>query len=87
MEQEDMGLELFEAVAGLAEDFGNLTVIVAINELLAIEVSENACCVTCQRKAEWLHRQLSQLLTRYEMEFPEMGAVARINHRMPGLVQ
>jgi hypothetical protein len=87
MEQEDMEQELFGAVAQLTAEFGNLTVIVAIQRVLEMEVEENGCCVACQRKAGWWHRELSRLLTKYQGEFPEIPAVARINSPMPGLVQ
>jgi hypothetical protein len=87
MEREDMEQELFEVVAGLVAEFGNLTVIEAMQQVLEMEVEEQACCVTCERKSIWLNRELSRLLARYEQEFPEHEAVARINHPMPGLVQ
>jgi hypothetical protein len=86
-DQEDRGLELFSTLAELAAEFGNLTVIVAMQQVLEVEVEEDACCVTCQRKTEWLHRELSRLLTSYEQEFPEHEAVARINSQSPRLVQ
>jgi hypothetical protein len=81
--------DLFETVAGLAEEFGSLTVIVAVQQVLEMEVEQDACCTTCQRKAEWFHRELSRLLNRYEQEFPEISAVARINSLGPrgGLIQ
>jgi hypothetical protein len=87
MEQEDMERELFVAVTELVAEFGNLTVIAAMQEVLEMEVEENACCVTCETKARWWHRELLRLLSRYEQEFPEIGAVARVNHPMPRLIQ
>lgn len=87
MEQDDMRLELFSTLVDLAEELGNLGLIVAIHQLLEIQVEEDACCVRCQRKAQWWHREMSQLLARYEREFPEPGAVARINHSGSGLIQ
>jgi hypothetical protein len=89
MEQEDMEQELFEAVAGLAAEFGSLTVILAMQQVLEMEVEADACCTTCQRKSIWLNRELSRLLSRYQSEFPEMGAVARINSLGPrgGMIQ
>jgi hypothetical protein len=72
--------ELFEAVAELAAEFGNLTVIEATQQVLEMEAEENACCTTCQRKAIWLNRELLRLLSRYQCDFPEISAVERINH-------
>lgn len=86
-DQEDRRLELFSTLVDFAEEFGNLGVIVAIHQLLEIQVEEDNCCVTCQRKAEWLHREVSRVLARYEQEFPQQGAMARINHGGVGQVQ
>lgn len=87
MDEIDTGLEIISRLAELAEDFGNLQLIVAIHQLLAIEVEEDFCCVSCQRKAEWWHREILRFLAQYQREFPEMGAVAKVNHPMPGLIQ
>jgi hypothetical protein len=86
-EQEDERLEPFTTVMELANEYGNLEVIIAIQQLLAFQLEEDACCTTCQRKAEWWSREMSSLVARYEREFPEMGAVAMINHAGVGQVQ
>jgi hypothetical protein len=88
-DQEDRGLELFSTLVEMATEFGNLTVIEAMQQVLKMEVEQDGCCTTCQRKAEWWNRELSQLLCRYHREFPEISAVARINSLGPrgGLIQ
>jgi hypothetical protein len=86
-DQEDRELELFSKLAELAAEFGNLTVIIAMQQVLEMEVEEDACCTTCQRKAAWWHREFSRLQNSYKQEFPEHEAVARINSPMPGMVQ
>jgi hypothetical protein len=89
MEHENMEQELFEAVAGLVAEFGNLTVIEVMQQVLEMEVEQDVCCTTCQRKSIWLNREVSRLLSRYQCEFPEISAVARINSLGPrgGLIQ
>jgi hypothetical protein len=84
-----MEQELFEIVAELVAEFGNLTVIEVMQQLLEMEVEEDACCTTCQRKSIWLNREVSRLLSRYQREFPDIPAVARINSLGPrgGLIQ
>jgi hypothetical protein len=79
--------ELVNTLVELTERYRHLMVIVAFNELLALEVEEDACCISCQRKADWLHGEISQLLAGYEREFPALPAVAQINHRGVGRVQ
>jgi hypothetical protein len=88
MEQEDNGLLLLSTVAGLAEEYGNLAVLVAMHHLLAMEVEEDGCCLTCHRKAQWLDGQMQQQLVRYQQEFPAIDAIAKVNHPGPrGMIQ
>jgi hypothetical protein len=87
-DQEEDRVEPFATVMELAHEYGNLEVIIAIHHLLAFQQEDDAaCCTTCQRKAEWWNREMSQLVARYEREFPEVGAVAKINHAGSGLIQ
>ena len=87
IDQEEERVEPFATVMELAQEYGNLDVIIAITHLLEFQLEEDACCTACQRKAEWWSREMSRLLARYEQEFPEMGAVGMINHAGPGTVQ
>jgi hypothetical protein len=87
MKREDMEQELFDAVAGLVAEFGSLTVIVAMQQVLDMQVEQDACCTTCQRKAEFWNRELSRLLGRYHEEFSDLGAVAKVNHFGSELIQ
>jgi hypothetical protein len=79
--------ELMNSLMAMSEQYGSLTVIEALNELLAMEVEQDACCVTCQRKAIWWHENLSRLITLFEKKFPTMQAVTRLNHPGSALVQ
>ena len=79
--------DLINSIAAVAEEYGNLAIFVTLRELLAVEVQEDACCVLCQRKAQWMHGELSKLLARFENEFPATQAVARVNHPGSALVQ
>jgi hypothetical protein len=80
-------VEPFATVMELALEYGNLEVIIALHYLLGFQLEEESCCVSYQQKAEWWNREMSQLMARYEMEFHEADAVARINHRGAELVQ
>jgi hypothetical protein len=88
LDQEEERVEPFTTVMEMAQEYGNLEVIIAITQLMAFQQKEDAaCCTTCQRKAEWWSREMSQLVARYEREFPEDDAVARINHNGVSQVQ
>jgi hypothetical protein len=66
MEQGETQFEPFTSLMQLNEEFGHRNVIHALTQLLAVEVEEDRCCVTCHRKALWWHGMLSVLLEQYE---------------------
>jgi hypothetical protein len=79
--------QLVNSLIEMTAQYGNLTVIVALNEILAIEVEADACCVACQRKAVLLHDGLTQLLANYKKEFSVIRTVVTINSAGSQLVQ
>jgi len=79
-DQDEERIEPFSSVMELCENFGYLTVIESINTLLGFEVAEDACCVTCQRKAMWWKAAIAEDLARFQNEFPSPGVMARVNH-------
>jgi hypothetical protein len=85
--QEDPRLQPISTLMKLAEDYGNLTLISGVTHLFAIEVEEDRCCVTCQRKAVWMLEKLVQLLKDFEEEFPAAPAVTKVNHPGARLIQ
>jgi hypothetical protein len=88
IDQKDERIEPFTSVAELCAEFGYQVVIESLSALLAFDVKEDACCVTCQRKAVFWHEQLYQALGRYQREFPAGGVAGRINSRgATGIVQ
>jgi hypothetical protein len=80
LDQEDQRLQPISTLMKLAEDYGNLTLINAVTHLFAMEVEEDRCCVTCQRKAVWMLERLARLLNDFEEEFPPAPAVTKVNH-------
>jgi hypothetical protein len=52
MDQEDGQFEPFSSLLRLSGDFGNFNVICALAHLLAVEVEEDRCCVTCPEKSD-----------------------------------
>jgi hypothetical protein len=84
LNQEDPRLQPISALMQLAEHHGNLQLISSLTHLFAIEVEEDRCCVSCQRKAVWMLERLVQLMDDFEKEFPPAPAVTKVNH--PGLI-
>jgi hypothetical protein len=82
--QDDPRLQPISTLMELAEDYGNLSLINGVTHLFAIEVEEDRCCVSCQRKAVWMVERLTRLLNDFEKEFPPAPAVTKVNH--PGLI-
>jgi hypothetical protein len=80
--QEDRQLEPFTTVMEAAETYGRLPVLEAIHLLLGFDFAENSCCAKCQKKAQFLHGGLSELLAMYMREFP-----ASAEHPAAKLVQ
>jgi hypothetical protein len=80
--QEERQLEPFTSVMEAAENYGRLAMLEAIHLLLGFDVAQNSCCPKCQRKAQFLHGGLSELLAMYMREFP-----SNVDHVGAGLVQ
>jgi hypothetical protein len=85
--EEDQRMETLTRLMQINPEVGSLAVVYALTELLAVEVEENLCCVTCQRKAVWWHTQLARLIEEYDEKFPEAEAVDLINSIGARLIQ
>ena len=69
----------FETVLNLVSEHGNRVVIEELATHAKYDAEEQDVCLACREEAAWLHVELSQLLARYELLFPEPESVAGVN--------
>jgi hypothetical protein len=84
--QQQDGPGPFMIVLELVNEYGDQAIIEALAEMAGslMEMRKDVC-LSCQQRAAWLHMELSQLLDRYELLFPELEPA--VNHEGPALIQ
>lgn len=87
MDGETDNPEPFTGTMDLVYEYGTAAIVEAVKDLANFDAQDADNCAAWRQKNEWWCAELTALLARYEEEFPEPLAVARINYEGAALIQ